>query len=50
MRLFPFQIFNFDVEKIEWEIYLKRFTIGLKTFLLKEDLANLPVAHGRIRK
>ena len=50
MRLFPFQIFNFDVEKIEWENYLKRFTIGLKTFLLKEDLANLPVAHSRIRK
>lgn len=44
------EIFNFDVEKIEWENYLKRFTIGLKTFLLKEDLANLPVAHSRIRK
>ena len=43
-------MFNFDVEKIEWDTYFVRFTLGLKKYLLKEDMANLPVAQSRIRK
>ena len=50
IRLFHFRFLILTWKKIEWENYLKWFTIGLKTFLLKEDLANLPVAHSRIRK
>jgi len=48
--LVSFQMFNFDVEKIDWDTYFVQFILGLKKYLLKEDLANLPVAQSRIRK
>ncbi|KAJ7391036.1 Fatty acyl-CoA reductase 2 [Desmophyllum pertusum] len=44
------ETFNFDVEKMDWDTYLVRFVLGLKKYLLKEDLANLPVAQSRIRR
>ena len=44
------QTFNFDVEKLDWNTYFVRFVLGIKQFLLKEDLANLPVAQSRIRR
>lgn len=44
------QIFYFDVEKLDWDVYFNRYVIGLKKFLLKEDLANLPLAQSRIRR
>jgi len=44
------QIFYFDVEKLDWNVYFNRYVIGLKKFLLKEDLANLPLAQSRIRR
>lgn len=44
------QIFCFDVEKLDWDVYFNRYVIGLKKFLLKEDLANLPLAQSRIRR
>ena len=47
---FIFQTFNFDVEKLDWNTYFVRFVLGIKQFLLKEDLANLPVAQSRIRR
>ena len=47
---FFFQTFNFDVEKLDWNTYFVRFVLGIKQFLLKEDLANLPVAQSRIRR
>lgn len=44
------ETFNFDVEKLDWNTYFVRFVLGIKQFLLKEDLANLPVAQSRIRR
>ncbi|KAK2565592.1 Fatty acyl-CoA reductase 1 [Acropora cervicornis] len=44
------EIFYFDVEKLDWDVYFNRYVIGLKKFLLKEDLANLPLAQSRIRR
>lgn len=44
------EIFNFDVERLDWDIYFNRYVIGLKKFLLKEDLANLHLAQSRIRR
>ena len=48
--IFVFQTFNFDVETLDWNTYFVRFVLGIKQFLLKEDLANLPVAQSRIRR
>ena len=50
MCVFSIQTFNFDVEKLDWNTYFVRFVLGIKQFLLKEDLANLPVAQSRIRR
>ena len=44
------QTFFFDVEKLDWDTYFVRYVIGLKKYLLKEDLANIPIAQSRIRK
>ena len=50
MGVFVCQTFKFDVEKLDWNTYFVRFILGIKQFLLKEDLANLPVAQNRIRR
>ncbi|XP_048584995.1 fatty acyl-CoA reductase 1 [Nematostella vectensis] len=42
--------FGFDVRVIDWNKYFEDFTIGMKQFLLKEDLKNVHLAHNRIRK
>lgn len=44
------ETFFFDVEKLDWDTYFVRYVIGLKKYLLKEDLANIPIAQSRIRK
>lgn len=44
------ETFNFDVQKLDWNNYFLHFILGLKKFVLKEDMANLPVAQSRIRR
>ncbi|KAK3745977.1 hypothetical protein QZH41_014651, partial [Actinostola sp. cb2023] len=41
--------FSFDVRDLDWNCYFESFLVGIKTFLLKEDVNNLNVAHNRIR-
>lgn len=36
--------FDFDMRKIDWKEYYKRLTIGIKVYLLRDDMAQLPKA------
>lgn len=44
------ETFDFDIAKLNWNEYIKVFTMGTKTYLLKEDPANIPVARKRITR
>ena len=44
------QTFDFDIRKMNWQIYIKRYCLGLKQYLLHEDLADLPKARQNIKR
>jgi len=44
------EVFDFDVRNLDWGSYMESTILGIKQFLLKEDLADLPKAQMRIRK
>ena len=37
-------MFDFDMRKIEWRKYCESLTIGVKVFLIKDDMKELPKA------
>lgn len=45
-----FQAFNFDIRQMNWDYYLFDYLIGVKRYVLKEDLTNLPVARARLNR
>ena len=45
-----FQVYDFDLRKLQWEKYVDSYCIGTKIYLLNEDLANLPVARQQITR
>ena len=42
--------FNFDMKTVQWPQYLRNYTKGLKTYLLKESLSTLPEAKARVKR
>ena len=44
------QVFNFDVRLVDWSNYFGHFILGIKQYLLKEDLGNMHIAQSRIRR
>ena len=42
--------FNFDLKSMDWDVYIDRFCMGTKKYLLKEDVANLPSARRQITR
>lgn len=35
------KIFNIDVKEIDWEVYMENYCLGIKKYLLKEDMSKL---------
>jgi fatty acyl-CoA reductase len=44
------QTFDFDIRKMNWQTYIKRYCLGVKQYLLHEDLADLPKARQNIKR
>ncbi|XP_055341578.1 fatty acyl-CoA reductase 1-like [Paramacrobiotus metropolitanus] len=44
------QIVNFDVSAINWKLYMEKFCMGVKVFLLHEELQNLPEARRNLSR
>lgn len=42
--------FNFDMTKFDWESYIKTYVLGIRTFILKDDLSSLPEAREKFQK
>ena len=43
-------MFGFDMRKIDWKNYYADMTIGVKRYLVKEDMAELPKAKNIHRR
>uniref|UniRef100_A0AC34QVW2 Fatty acyl-CoA reductase n=1 Tax=Panagrolaimus sp. JU765 TaxID=591449 RepID=A0AC34QVW2_9BILA len=44
------KIFNFDVRQIIWDDYMFDYVMGIKVYLLKENIDNLPTARSNLAK
>lgn len=44
------EIFNFDINTIDWERYISSFCMGTKKYLLKDNISNLANARQQIRR
>lgn len=48
--LFAFQVFNFDVRQLNWLEYIENYVLGIKKYLLKEDMAGIPEAKQHLKR
>lgn len=44
------QLFNFDLNSIDWQEYFRVHCVGIRQFILKEDMDTIPEAMKRRRK
>ncbi|XP_055475263.1 fatty acyl-CoA reductase 2-like [Psammomys obesus] len=44
------RVFNFDVRQLNWLEYIENYVLGVKKYLLKEDLAGVPKARQHLRR
>lgn len=42
--------FCFDVAKIDWEVYLENYVLGIRRFIFKEDSSSIPKARKQMSK
>lgn len=45
-----FQVFNFDVRQLNWLEYIENYVLGLKQYLLIEDMSGIPKAKEHLKK
>ena len=48
--LYFFQAFDLDTKTIAWDEYVQKYCLGLKEYVLKEDLSKLDIARDNIRR
>ncbi|KRT81009.1 hypothetical protein AMK59_6120, partial [Oryctes borbonicus] len=44
------KLFFFDIRKLDWEDYFMTHCLGLRTFIVKDDLSTIPQARKRYFK
>lgn len=44
------QLFNFDLRQLHWPTFFENYCLGIKLYVLKEDITTLPSARRRLRK
>ncbi|XP_004700252.1 fatty acyl-CoA reductase 2 [Echinops telfairi] len=44
------KIFNFDIRPLNWMEYIENYVLGIKMYLLKEDMARVPEAKKQFRR
>ncbi|XP_010995910.1 fatty acyl-CoA reductase 2 [Camelus dromedarius] len=44
------RVFNFDVRQLNWLEYIENYVLGVKKYLLKEDMAGIPEARQHLKR
>ncbi|XP_021546438.1 fatty acyl-CoA reductase 2 isoform X2 [Neomonachus schauinslandi] len=44
------RVFNFDVRQLNWLEYIENYVLGVKKYLLKEDMAGIPEAKQHLKR
>jgi fatty acyl-CoA reductase len=44
------KVFNFDIRQVNWDDYLFDYIMGVKVYLLKENIDNLPAARNNLAR
>lgn len=44
------EIFYFDMDAVNWPLFIKQSMFGIRTYLMKEDPKNIPEAHKRFQR
>jgi fatty acyl-CoA reductase len=44
------KLFNFNVKEVNWPNYIGKYCLGMRKYVLKEDLSTLPAARKHMRK
>ncbi|KAM6154273.1 fatty acyl-CoA reductase 2 [Erethizon dorsatum] len=44
------RMFNFDVRQLNWLEYIENYVLGVKKYLLKEDMAGVPEARQHLKR
>ncbi|XP_045410064.1 fatty acyl-CoA reductase 2 isoform X2 [Lemur catta] len=44
------RVFNFDVRQLNWLEYIENYVLGIKKYLLKEDMAGIPEAKQHLKR
>lgn len=44
------KLYNFNMSQMSWEYYLQALCLGLRIYLLKDDIYTLPVARKKWRR
>jgi alcohol-forming fatty acyl-CoA reductase len=42
--------FNCDIKSINWDTYMEKYMLGIRQFLLKDDMSSLPKARRKLQK
>ncbi|KAG8514038.1 Fatty acyl-CoA reductase 2 [Galemys pyrenaicus] len=44
------RVFNFDIRQLNWLDYIENYVLGIKKYLLKEDMSGIPKARQQLKK
>lgn len=44
------ELFNFDVHQISWDFFCQALCLGLRVYLIKDDICTLPAARKKWQK
>lgn len=44
------KMFNFDIRQLNWNHYLEMYMLGVKKYIFKEDMSNLPEARKQFNR
>lgn len=44
------ELFNFDIDQMSWEYYCEALCLGLRVYLVKDDIHTLPAARKKWQK
>jgi len=50
MALEDQKTFNFNVKDINWQSYIGQYCLGIRKYVMKDDLSTLPAARKHVRK
>lgn len=44
------ELFNFDISKLDWDVFLHHYYLGIRQYLLKDPMETIPAATARYKR